>query len=288
MRAVRREMPFPSGIIQKDIFFRRLFLINHTFSHLPGVGEKLEQRIWRSGVLTWDDFLAASHLDGISAERKQLYDQKLAVCREALNDRDAAYLAQALKRREHWRLFEAFRGEAVCLDIETSGFHPSQGGYPTVVGLHDGFDSITLVHGENLTVENLNRHLAGYKMLITFYGAGFDVPFLNMTLPGVRFDMPHFDLCFAAKRLDIKGGLKRIETQFGMIRDSSVQGMNGYDAVLLWERARHGDFAARERLLTYNREDTAHLLPLADILYEKMCYAIGIADYMPAKTYGCN
>lgn len=263
-------------------------MIQHTFSLLPGVGEKLEQRIWQSGVLTWDDFLASSHLEGISPERKHLYDQKLAACRDALDGRDAAYLAQALKRREHWRLFDAFRGEAVCLDIETSGFHPTQGGYPTVVGLHDGFDSVTLVHGENLTAENLNRHLSGYKMLITFYGAGFDIPFLQMTLPGVRFAMPHFDLCFAARRLDIKGGLKSIETQFGMVRDSSVQGMNGYDAVRLWERARHGDPAARELLITYNREDTAHLLPLAEIIYEKMRCASGIADFMPINRYGCN
>lgn len=263
-------------------------MIHHTFSLLPGVGEKLEQRIWRSGVLTWDDFLTAPHLDGISAERKQLYDEQLAACRNALDGRDAAYLAHALKRREHWRLFEAFRGEAVCLDIETSGFHPTQGGYPTVVGLHDGFDAVTLVHGENLNAETLNRHLAGYKMLITFYGAAFDIPFLQMTLPGVRFDLPHFDLCFAAKRLDIKGGLKSIEAQFGLIRDNAVQGMNGYDAVKLWERARHGDLAARELLLTYNREDTAHLLPLADILYEKMRCASGIAEYLPANVYGCN
>lgn len=263
-------------------------MICHTFSHLPGIGEKLEQRIWRSGVLTWDDFLAAPQLEGISAQRKNLYDLKLAACRTALDGRDAEYLAEALKRRDHWRLFETFRGEAVCLDIETNGYHPTQGGYPTVVGLHDGFDSVTLVHGENLTAENLNRHLAGYKMLITFYGAGFDIPFLLATLPGVRFALPHFDLCFAAKRLDIKGGLKSLEVRFGMVRDGSVQGMNGYDAVRLWERARHGDLEARELLLTYNREDTAHLLPLADILYEKMRCASGISDYLPVNTYGCN
>ncbi len=251
------------------------------------MGEKLERRLWRKGVLTWSDFLAAPLIEGISEERKQLYDKKLSLCKDALDTRDAAYLAQALKRREHWRLFELFRGEAVCLDIETNGYHPSQGGYPTVIGLHDGYDAVTLVRGENLTPETLHRHLEGYKLLITFYGTGFDVPFLLTTMPGLRFDIPHFDLCFAAKRLELRGGLKSLEVQFGFAREASVQGLSGYDAVRLWERARHGDSVARELLVAYNREDVAYLLPMADILYEKLKSASGIMEHLAGAGYGC-
>ena len=263
-------------------------MIENTFSLLPGVGEKLERRLWQKGVLTWNDFLSAPHIEGISDERKQLYDGKLGLCREAVHARDAAYLSHALKRREHWRLFELFRDEAICLDIETNGFHPSQGGYATVVGLYDGYDAVTLVRGENLTPEILNRHLEGYKLLITFYGAGFDVPFLLQTMPGLHFDMPHFDLCFAARRLELHGGLKSLEVQFGFARDTSVQGLNGYDAVRLWERARHGDLAARELLLAYNREDVAYLLPMADILYEKLKCSTGLAEHLVGAEHGCS
>jgi uncharacterized protein len=35
--------------------------------------------------------------------------------------------------------------------------------------------------------------------------------------------------------------------------------MNGYDAVLLWERFQRGDLTARELLLQYNREDVLNL-----------------------------
>lgn len=254
-------------------------MIYHTFSHLPGIGEKLEQRIWRSGILTWDAFLAASDIEGISSQRKKLYDEKLFVCQKALENRDAVYLGQVLKRREHWRLFDVFRDDVVCLDIETNGLHPTQGGYPTVVCLYDGFDSLSLVYGENLTADNLNRYLSGYKMVITFYGAGFDIPFLLMTLPGVRFDIPHFDLCFAARRLGINGGLKSIEEQYGIVRDTSLQGLTGFDAIHLWQQSCMGNLEARELLLTYNRADTEHLLPLADILYKKMRAACGIETY---------
>lgn len=261
-------------------------MIENTFSLLPGIGEKLERRLWQKGVLTWDDFLASRWLDGISDERKQLYDQKLGLCKDALDARDSVYLAHAIKRREHWRLFELFRGEAVCLDIETNGLQPSQGGYPTVVGLSDGHDAVTLVRGENLTSETLNRYLEGYKLLITFYGTGFDVPFLLMTMPGVHFDIPHFDLCFAAKRLDLHGGLKSLEAQFGFARDASVQGLSGYDAVRLWQRARYGDLMARELLLAYNREDVAYLLPMADILYDKLKSSTGIMEHLVGAEHG--
>jgi uncharacterized protein YprB with RNaseH-like and TPR domain len=139
------------------------------------------------------------------------------------------------------------------------------------------------VHGENLNAENLNRELAGHKCLITFYGAAFDVPFLLRTLPGVKFDMPHFDLCFTARRVKMEGGLKKLEVMLGIDRDESVKGMNGYDAVKLWDQARRGSSEALERLLTYNREDTRHLPVIAAVLYEKMKMLSGIEEYAQGR-----
>lgn len=255
-------------------------MIRHTFSLLNGIGERFERHIWKRGILTWSDFCGSGEVEGINPERKRVYDDRLAQASAELNLGNAEYFAKTLKRREHWRLFEAFKDEAVCLDIETNGFHPGYGGFVTVVGLYDGCDWRCLVRGENLTAETLNRELSGYKCLITFYGAAFDVPFLLRSLPGVRFDIPHFDLSFAAKRLEIKGGLKKLEGLFGIDREDVVRGMNGYDAVRLWEQAQKGSSEAMELLLTYNKEDTANLMLLADILYRKMKSSTGIEEYI--------
>lgn len=260
-------------------------MIRHTFSLLNGIGEKLERALWRRGILTWQKFCSHNDIDGISPERKKLYDEQLTRASMELGIGNAEYFARIMKRREHWRLFDAFRDGAVCLDIETNGFQPGQGGYVTVVGLYDGHNWKNFVRGENLTTESLNRALKGYKCLITFYGAAFDIPFLLRSFPGVRFDIPHFDLCFAARRLEINGGLKKLETLFGIERDEVVKGMNGYDAVKLWEQARKGSVEARELLLTYNREDTINLLQLADILYQRMRSSTGIEEY---TACGCN
>ncbi|MEW6214257.1 MAG: ribonuclease H-like domain-containing protein [Nitrospirota bacterium] len=61
---------------------------------------------------------------------------------------------------------------------------------------------------------------------------------------GLRFDILHFDLCFGARRIGLKGGLKRLELCFGIQRREEVRGMGGYDAVLLWEEAKRGNSRA--------------------------------------------
>jgi uncharacterized protein YprB with RNaseH-like and TPR domain len=255
-------------------------MIQHSFCILDGIGEKKERRLWKEGILTWDDFLGADALLAFSLERKRLFNESLFLFQKELGARNAGYFSRAVKRREQWRLFDMFKGDAVCLDIETSGLQPNSGGYVTVVGLYDGYDYKCFLHGRNLTTENLNRELRNYKCLITFYGAAFDIPFLQHTFRGIEFPMPHFDLCFAAKRLKIKGGLKKIEHDFGIVRDESVQGLDGYDAVKLWEQARAGSSYALDRLICYNREDTVNLMKIAPVLYQRLKQSTGIEEYL--------
>lgn len=256
-------------------------MIKNTFCILDGIGEKSEKRLWRDGILTWDDFTDANNLPGINSERKSFYDQILTRDDQELLARNAGYFSSRMKRREHWRLFEAFRDGAVCLDIETNGFQPHFGGVVTVVGLYDGHEYKALVRGDNLNAEALNKELSRYKCLITFYGASFDVPFILRSFSGVRFDIPHFDLCFAAKRLGIEGGLKKLEQSLGIIRDESVQGLDGYDAVKLWDAYRRGSHDALDRLIAYNREDTVNLMHIASIFYERLRQSTGIEEYLP-------
>lgn len=255
-------------------------MIRNTFSILNGIGEKIEKRLWKDGILTWKDFMEKRDIGFIGPDRKPSFDMTLSTNSQKLDEEDALFFAKTIRRREHWRLFEIFKKDAVYLDIETNGLQPGYGGYVTVVGLYDGYDSRCLVAGENLTADNLNRELSEYKCLVTFYGAAFDIPFLQRSFPDARFDIPHFDLCFAAKKLKISGGLKKIEEMFGIERDGDVKGLNGYDAVRLWELSKRGSVEARELLLLYNREDTVNLKRIADILYHKLKRATGIDQHL--------
>jgi uncharacterized protein YprB with RNaseH-like and TPR domain len=260
-------------------------MIKNTFSILNGIGERLEKRLWRSGILTWDDFINASYLNFINPNKKRLFDEHLSLALRELDDGNAEYFAGTVKRKEHWRFFDIFKGEAACLDIETNGLMPESGGYTTMVGIYDGYDYKCFLRDINLTRDNLKRELSRYKYLITFYGSAFDIPFLKRSMPDLKFDVPHFDICFGSRRLGFKSGLKRLETDLGIERHEAVRGMNGYDAVKLWEYARRGSSEALDLLTIYNKEDTVNLLKIADIIYQRLRSQTGIEEYLRNRTF---
>lgn len=255
-------------------------MIRNTFSILNGIGEKLERKLWQNGILTWEDFVRSTDLNFICSNKKAVFDQSLSSASAELDRSNSGYFAGTVRRRDHWRLFDVFQGNAVCLDIETNGIMPDKGGYATAVGFYNGFDYRCLVKGNGLTPENIKKELSGYKYLITFYGSAFDVPFLMRSMPGLRFDIPHFDLCLGARKLKMQGGMKKLEAEFGINRLESVKGMDGYAAVKLWEYAGQGSKDALDLLVAYNREDTVNLFQMAGIIYQKLKTQTGIEQYL--------
>ncbi|MCE5195448.1 MAG: ribonuclease H-like domain-containing protein [Nitrospiraceae bacterium] len=256
-------------------------MIRNTFSLLNGIGEKIERRLWDSGILTWDDFIKTPQPLCINPERKPVFDHLLSTASKELDKSNAEYFASAVKRKEHWRLYDVFKNDAVCLDIETNGFMPDKGGYATMVGLYNGYDYKCFIKGIDLTAENLMNELSAYKYLITFYGVAFDIPFLLRTMPDLKFDIPHFDLCFSAKKIGFTGGFKKLEEELGVKRDESVKGMNGYDAVRIWEYyIRTANKEHLDLLKIYNKEDTVNLHNIADTIYRQLRAQTGIDKYL--------
>jgi hypothetical protein len=255
-------------------------MIRHTFSILDGAGEKTEKRLWENGITSWDDFLDSDSVPFISSDNKILYDAMLGQYKEDLHNKNEKIFVRDIKKTEHWRFFEIFSGNAVCLDIETNGMAASAGGYPTVVGFYNGFEYKSLVMHEDLTWENIYNELSSYKYLITFYGSVFDMPFLFKRYPQLKDSLLHFDLCIAARRLGIKGGLKKLEQSLNIIRDDDIIGMNGFDAVKLWSNYKHGNSESLETLIKYNRDDTVNLFYLAEHIYGKLKESSGIKAYL--------
>ncbi|MEW6388721.1 MAG: ribonuclease H-like domain-containing protein [Thermodesulfobacteriota bacterium] len=175
------------------------------------------------------------------------------------------YFAPRLPVGEYWRAFRHFRARAAYLDIETSG-----AAWPhllvTVAGLYDGRTMRQFLQGHNL--EKFPEALEDIDLLVTFNGSQFDLPVLKAYFPELRLPPLHLDLRFLLARLGFKGGLKRIEPRFGIRRPPSVAGLDGFDAVLLWERYQRGDHTALDLLLQYNREDVANLETLMEQAFE--------------------
>jgi uncharacterized protein len=250
-------------------------MLTSTFVHLQGIGPATERRLWQQGFLHWHHFLGETTVPGLSAARKSWYDQELVIAQTQLAAGDLRFFASRLHSRDHWRFYDMCRSRIIYLDIETTGATAGHG-HVTVVGLHRGGRTTTLVHGENLTTDRLQEEFDQGQLLVTFFGAGFDVPYLRARFPRLRLDLPHFDLCFAARRLGLSGGLKQIEREVGIARDPAIQGLDGWDAVRLWAQWNaSGNRPALDLLLAYNRADVENLVPLAEWLHTDLRLRFG-------------
>jgi uncharacterized protein len=240
-------------------------VLTKTFLHIPGIGKTTEAALWRQGCADWDCLLEGLGTYSCGRADKQDVREHLERSKQCLEERIHQYFFYTLGMKEAWRAFPDFRDKVVYLDIETDG--GMSGDSVTTIGLFDGKDYKVFVKGENL--EDFRDAITHYGMIVTFFGGGFDIPMLQRRFKGHRFDQIHIDLCPALRRLGFKGGLKKIEKQLGIQRGEEVDGLNGYDAVILWRRYQYQhDTAALEKLIAYNREDVVNLEHLAEIAYD--------------------
>ena len=232
-------------------------MLRRSFVHLPGVGLKTEQSLWQKGVHSWDIFLGEYGRSACAFSRKkyEALSEQVELCRERLNAIDAAHFARMMPSSHLWRLFTEFRAHAAYLDIETTGLG-GPGDHITTVALYDGTGIHHYIHGQNL--DSLDKDLARYKLLITYNGTCFDLPFIRNYL-GIAVDHAHIDLRFLLASLGYRGGLKCCEKSLGLDR-GDLDGVDGYLAVLLWnEYRKKGDKKALDTLLAYNMADAANL-----------------------------
>lgn len=249
-------------------------MLRRTFIHLPGIGPRREQALWRAGILDWDSALRAKLAPGFSAARwdeiRRLVDQS----RRFLDAGDHAFFAEALPQPYHWRALHDFRGRVAYLDIETTGTGPWA--QVTVVGVYDGVRTHSFIHGDNLDL--FPEFIDHFAVIVTFNGSTFDLPFLRRRFPRLRFHQLHVDLRYALRQLGIRGTLKEIERCLGMRRPADLEGLTGEDAVRLWVEYCSGREKSLDLLLRYNAADVENLEPLAHYAYRQLWEKCDCAD----------
>lgn len=244
-------------------------MLQHTFRHIGGIGERTERRLWRAGVTTWEQLLdAPAH----PALRRPLRDKargELERSRRALEQGDARYFTARLPHALRWRLYPECAARVGYLDIETTGLGFAESSL-TVVGLYTvaagGGTGTPRVYVQGRNLDRFAADVADCTLLVTFNGAQFDLPFLRGKL-GLPLDQAHIDLRYPLAALGYTGGLKRIETRLGLDRGGLLAKLDGWCAVLLWQYAQRGEPGALETLLRYNLEDVVHLPTLLATVY---------------------
>ena len=245
-------------------------MITNSFIFLEKVGEKAEKNLWSSGIHGWDSFLKADSIKGISHPRKLYYDRKIHDARKALFNADSCFFNGCLPKSENWRLYDFFREDAVFLDIETTGLSRYDDDI-TVFGLYDGLNTKTMIKGINMDYKGLKEELQKYKLIVTFNGASFDIPFIEKRYPGILPNVPNFDVKSITRRLGLVGGLKNIEKELNLQRKEIIKDFHGGDAVTLWRMYKAtGDEDYLNLLIEYNEFDIVNLKKVAENCIKKM------------------
>ncbi len=240
-------------------------VLTKTFCHVKGVSPKTEKLLWDNGIHDWDDF--SQNCDTISCIPKSkvsLIAQELPESKRALGDNDIQYFKKMLDSKEHWRLHNM--GKIGYVDIETTGISHHDG--ITVLGIYDGVTSHMYVQGKNLG--DAHEKLKEFEIVVTFNGKQFDIPFIERHF-GYKYSFVHLDLRYMLNELGLRGGLKNIEREVGIVRDAEVVGVDGFEAIRLWNRYQRGCQKSLEKLIKYNEQDIVHLKTLLEYyLNEKL------------------
>ena len=102
-----------------------------------------------------------------------------------------------------------------------------------------GRESKTYIKDINL--DDIVEEFSKYRLLVSFNGARFDLPFIKSEFPEIEFKQLHIDLMYPLRRIGYSGGLKNIEKLLGISRSEDTEGMTGFDAVRLWKQYERGD-----------------------------------------------
>ena len=250
--------------------------LESSFIQIPKVGEQTELTLWDAGITDWR---AGVDTTTVGPTRREAINEFAHNAVDALGARDIPFFADRLPAGETWRLAETFRDDWTALDIETTGLDQSRDRI-TTVSVHDASGTRTYVRGKDLTAEAVRTELDQAGLLVTFNGAQFDLPFLGRAFD-LSIDLPHIDLRYPCQRLGWRGGLTAVERRVGIERDQPD--IDGRMAVRLWSAYRDGDTRSLERLIAYNREDTALLVPVLEAVTEALD-AKTIDQYGPASA----
>ncbi len=231
-------------------------MLKHTFQHIPSVGEKLELHLWRNGITTWEDYFNKNNLIKLPYHIQRNIEIYLNKSIDALNVNNSFFFEQLLPPKELWRIYPEFMNNTAYLDIETAGENYRQD-FITTISLYNGKEIKTYV--KNLNLDEFPKDITKYSLLITYNGKLFDIPFILYTFKNLKLNSAHIDLRPILNRLQLLGGLKTIEKLVGIPRPKYLRRINGYHAILLWEKYQKGDQRALDGLIHYNQEDTCSL-----------------------------
>ena len=249
-------------------------LLRRSFQHLPGISASEEARLWAEGISDWTDLLRHTPVQlDLYRKRSGALLSAVEASEEALANCDMAFFANRLPKREFYRIAASFPERCAFLDIESTGLSTYYD-QVTLVGWSVGSTYTVLIDPSQ--IEQLERDLREYPMVVTFNGSLFDLPFLANRFKADWSDLIHVDLRYLAKRAGLTGGQKKIEVEIGLTRKGSLEGITGAEAVALWFDYKEGDMNALRELVRYNHADIEGMKFLFEEVIHRVVPQVGL------------
>jgi len=233
--------------------------ITSTFIHLNKVGEKTENDLWEKNILSWTDYQDNIEKTNLFFDNK---DSRLNSSLNAYEKKDVNFFAERMKKGDYYRLAISFPKDVLFLDIETTGLSRYYD-HITMIGW-----SINNQYGYYINgISDINTFVnvvKQSKVIVTFNGSIFDIPFIKQFFPQINFPHCHIDLRFFSKRFDLSGGQKKIEDQIKFKRPKSLKDTDGFTATVLWDEYKWGKKSSLEKLIAYNFSDVEGMKAILD------------------------
>jgi len=236
-------------------------MIKNSFIFLPSISSNKENKLWMLNIKTWDDFISLKRINGISAEKKEIYDKKIIEAKNELIN-DEMKLFMKFPSKETWRLYNYLKDEALFLDIEI-GRNPKD---IILIGMYDGINTKVMVKNYNMDKNIFLNELKKYKLLVTYNGKSFDAPAIEKYF-GIKLNLPHIDLKYCCSKLKIGNGLKNVELNLNLKRPQNLYG-KPYDVYKAFLAP--GDREYLDFLIKYNEEDIVNLKPIMEYCFNNL------------------
>ncbi len=235
-------------------------MLRASFCCFQGVSDSAEHRLWQNGCLTWRHFEKTA-TPFFSSRKQRNVKEQLRQAEAALDAGLADWFLNRLPPAHKVRVIECFAESAAFLDIETTGLSARDD--VTTIAMATADQVRVFVQGRNL--HEFLRALKDVSLLVTFNGARFDLPFLRRRF-SIDLKLPHLDLMPVLQAYGYRGGLKVCEKNLQIKRCHS-SGVDGAEAVRLWNDHQKGNIEALRQLILYNAEDAVVLQLVARELY---------------------
>lgn len=239
-------------------------MLTATFSVFKGLSPQSEMKLWQRGLLSWKEFQCNREHVPFSPNKTASVLQQIKEAEVALESGLSDWFLKRLVSADKPRIYPHFRNHIRYIDIETTGC--SRDSEITSIAVYDGSALQVFVKGFNLHC--FPKVLTDAKILVTFNGARFDLPFIRKHF-GLDLAYSHIDLLGVTRAYGYSGGLKACEKKMGIDR-GTLAGTDGLEAVRLWWHFSHyHDFKALRKLVAYNCMDVLTLETILIRLYNE-------------------